>query len=445
MSGNLIGAIQGLFSSVTGALVGVVNEAGREQTIPTYLLDPNGNPTGLPVVNRKLNSGTANTPYHGTGNGITANSTFSHVFSAIAPFSAVKLVFLNSSTSTAVVDDTVVGSAPTIYPSGSQNIAYPVGAVWGSPIGSITIPVGVSVTSPGMFVTPSIPIRSQTRFPAVDGDGGTYPLLLVRNFINTGNTNAAYSRPASATFGTSYNSTNNDGISLAAKAFVGAGNFVTSNIAGQSTGTGDVNPFFTTMGVIFQYDQLVTSVCSIGDSIMAGSGDNLSQCTPFTWQAIMNLRALGKSVTHYNCGVPSGGMLDFIYNANNVINNIKPDIIVLPAYTINSAHVTQADYDLQWQQVMGIAAQATAAGIKVIMQTCYPHNGDSAGEFAIKLNQDQRVRNSGFPFIDFSSMYGVNGAFLNPAWCVGDNVHPSVLGNQYMASLSQPVLASVCL
>jgi lysophospholipase L1-like esterase len=293
-----------------------------------------------------------------------------------------------------------------------------------------------------MFVTPSIPVRSQARVPAIDGDGGTFPLLMVRNFINTGNANAAYSRPASPTFGTSYTAANNAGMTLAAKANVGGGNFVTSNIAGFSAGTADVNPFFTTMGVIFQYDQLVTTVCGIGDSIMAGSGDGASQCTPFIWQACMNLRAQGKSLAYYNCGVPSGGIADFAYNGNNVITNIKPDVIVLPAYTINSAHVTQADYDTQWYTIMGIAAQATAAGIKVIMQTCYPHNGDSAGEFAIKLNQDQRVRNSGFPFIDFSSMYGVNGAFLNQAWCVGDNVHPSPLGNQVMAAISQPTIAA---
>lgn len=443
MSGYIQGAVQGLYNALTGALVGLVNEAGREQILPTYLLDPNGNPIGLPVTSRKLSCGTSNAPYRGTGNGISANSTFCHVFSAVAPFSGVKLVFLNIGVAAATVDDTVVGSAPSIYPSGAQNIVNPAGTVWGSPIGALVIPAGVSATSPGMLVSPFIPIRSQSRIPAVDGDGGTFPLLLVRNAINTGNTNAAYSRPASATFGTTYNSTNNDGMTLAAKANVGAGNFVTSNIAGLLTGTADVNPFLTTMGVIFQYDQLVTTVCGVGDSIQAGSGDGVSACTPFNWQACMNLRAQGKSVAYYNAGVPSGGIADFAYNANNIILNIKPDVMMLPAYTINSAHATQSDYDVQWQTIMSIAAQATAAGIKVILQTCYPHNGDTAGEFAIKLIQDQRARNSGFPFVDFSSMYGVNGAFLNPAWCVGDNVHPSVLGNTYMATLAQPVIASL--
>jgi lysophospholipase L1-like esterase len=89
---------------------------------------------------------------------------------------------------------------------------------------------------------------------------------------------------------------------------------------------------------------------------------------------------------------------------------------------------------------MAIAEQQLATGRRVVLMTCMPYNNFTATTYAMSQIQNQRVKSSGLPFIDWSPLYGTLGSYANPLWQVGDNVHPSGLGNEVMAPFWQAVL-----
>jgi lysophospholipase L1-like esterase len=415
---------------------------GYDNIIGSNLLLPSKRPISL--ANCGISRGATNLPFRPQGVGNTQLATTSHAVSSAFPYNSVQLVFNNPSTSAVTVDKFIVSAGSTIYPGGVNNLAN-AGGAWSAVQGPITVPAGNSngaqgaQTSPGVAVSAVIPLRSIARASG-EADGGKYPLLFVRSYVASGNATAAYSEALFTNWTSIYNGANNLGITLQAGT-----TFSTDGVGTPGAITSvacSALPFYTFNGVIFGYDAANTTVAGVGDSVMAGSGDQVTGNIPYNQMAVSALQTLGKNVTYYNGSMPSGGILDFINNANYVITLVKPDILILPSHTVNSNHAVQGDFDIQWNAIMQIASQQIAAGGKVLLQTGFPRNQVLATEWACILNQNTRVRNSGLPYVDFAPFYGVNGAYLNPAWAAaGDNIHSSVLGNQAIFPSVQAALS----
>lgn len=391
---------------------------------------------------RKLLSGCSQNPFLTTGNGASQNDTYGHVICAAGSFNGVKLVFNNTSGSVATVDNTIIGVGSTIYPGGVNNINNPDGG-WGTALGSIAIPAG-STKEPSQYITPLIPIKSVARASG-DADGGLYPLLFVRNFIATANTNSSYATLPSP-WTTLYGSSNNLGFSMQFNVNYGVNSVATPS--NWTSGGGTNAPVLMFGGAIFQYDQLFTSVCGIGDSIMAGNDDGATTIMAYGFIACASILAAGKNVSWFSGGCSGATIQQIAYNANTLVTNVNADIYLVPCYTINSDITTQSAWDIQWEYAMQIVEIIEGLGKRVILMSPFPNSGFTPTQNGYRLNQLARWQayvNSGGNGCSVEVLaqqvgQANPGQWANPAYTNG-GTHPSVAGNLYIGQqLLQPVL-----
>lgn len=418
MSNLIERSIQGLFDPVNGNLRGVVNALGNEQMLPTFPL----------TARRNLIGACSNMPALTTGNGNGQNNTYSQVFSSWGSFNAVKLVFYNNSGSIVTVDNTTVSAGATIYPGGVNDISNSTGN-WQTPLGSISVPAG-STKQFGIYTTPWIPLQSIPR-AAGELDGGKYPLLFTRHFVQTGNTTSPYTFiPTTyvSPWTQMYNASNNLGLSLQTAVTYG-GNGVTT--IGNVTAplpcvTG--NPLTcVSVGAIFAYDALHTTICAVSDSTGAGNADGATTILSSTIQAAAALASNGKNINFINASVSGATMANIAANAATVIANFAPDLLVLHSWTVNSPYTTQAQWDAQWNLIMAQAMAQIQAGGQVLMHTPWPNSGITTGEYVFQQVIRQRVINSGLPYVDMNVFNNGSGGWANPAYTV-DGTHCTPLG-----------------
>lgn len=365
-------------------------------------------------------------------NGGTQKKTWGAAYSAWGDFNAAQLVYVNHTTTPSLINNHCVGVGTTAYPGGVFNIAAPSGG-WSAPQGPVTAPVGTD-KQPGLILGPKITIHSLPR-AAGELDGGKYPLLFIRNFTDVGNATTAYGDLGN-NFPTIYDPDNEGFSVLTASPAYGTDNVTTPN--GWTTSTRETIPGILTYGVIFSYDQKMSSVIGIGDSVIDGTPNR----TSFTFKACARLRNAGKKVSFSNGGISGSSMPQINAHGKDMINLFAPDVIVLASYTINSVINTQTDWDNQWALVLDLAQTQLALGRKVVLLTPLPINSLSPAQNVFRLIQRNRVINSGIPFVDVESLANSVGRWANPALTV-DGTHPTALGNNVISDMLQPVLETL--
>lgn len=378
-----------------------------------------------------------------TSSGATQNSTWCHVYSAWGDFNAVQLVYINSSVSADTIDLVSVAATTSIYPSGVNNIAQPQGGgVFTTPLSALTDNAGTSTRVPNIYVTPKIACSSLPR-AAGELDGGKYPILLVRDFRQTGNTNVQYKSFNAAMAGSGWDSVNEGFTFQAARA--PSGDKVTTPGSLTTLTREAVNPITTVQGVIFSYNQKMYTVMPIGDSIWAGANDGVTNNCSFSFKATARCRSAGKMVSFFSAAIAGSTIQEINTRGQTFIAAVKPELVILPSYTINSTTTTQANWDTQWQQVMDLADAQLSLGKRVILVTPLPNNSFNSTLNAFRLIQRQRVINSGLPYVDVEAAL-VDVAAGNGNWLAGlnaDSTHPNPAGHEVIANLLQPVLNSL--
>lgn len=390
-----------------------------------------------------------NASLKGVGTNITAltdsvsggTKSWATAMSAWGSFNAVQLLFANHQAATATVDNHIVGVLDAAWKNGVYNINVPTGS-WSSPAGAVTIPAATGATqldrnhNPGYALGPKISIKSVPRLPG-ELDGGFLPLLLTRVLTLTGNTTMPYaSFPAG--WAAKYDAVN-EGFSILQSTPQFA-DYVTVNTASWNTSVRDTGVMgIPIAGAYFYYDEALTTIAAIGDSIMAGEGDGMSQRSPFAFRACARARKQLRKVAYANNGISGSGMDDIVARGKAYLTLMNPDVIILAPYTINSSVSTQSNWDTQWNQVMDLATTQMAAGKKVIMTTALPNNGFTTAQAAMRNTQSQRVRDSGLPYADFDVLGTSAGVFAQAGYTV-DGTHLTESAHSLGGSILQPVL-----
>lgn len=426
--------------------IGVKLEDGTEVRLPNLTDDGSGlrGPDGsIHRFNPRGNVQAAASHYPTpTNNGGTVNSTWFHALSAWDDFHAVQLVFSNSSASPVTVEAVAVAATTTIYPAGANNIALPQGGgAWSTPLQNLTVPAGAALRTPGFLVTPKIAVSSLPR-AAGELDNGKYPLLLVKTYVNGTNTTFAYASLNTAMGGSSWDAVN-EGFTLQTGRV--GGDMVVTTPAGGSPLARSTGPILTLVGVIFTYNRKVSSVCGIGDSIMQGYLDGVTNNCPFAFKATARIRAGGYPVSYLNGGIAGSTIIEINQHGKDLITNCSPDVVILPSFSPNSPTAAQSDWDAQWYQVMDLAATQLARGKHVVLLTPYPNNAFNSTTNAYRLKQRQRVINSGLPYADIeSAVVDTAGGIGNYKTGMNNDVtHPSPAGHEAIAAVLQPVLLQV--
>lgn len=375
-----------------------------------------GSGSNLPASTNSVNSG-------------GSKKTWGAAYSAWGDFNAVQLVFANHTATPSLINNHCVAVGTTAYPGGVFNISAPSGG-WGTPQGPVTAPVGTS-KQPGLILGPKITIHS---LPRADGelDGGKYPLLFIRNFTDIGNATTAYG-DLGANFPTIYDPDNEGFSVLTASPSFGADNVTTPS--GWLTSTRETTPGILTYGVVFSYDQKLSSVIGIGDSVIDGSPNR----TSFTFKACARLRKNGKKISFTNGGISGSTMAQINAHGKDMLTAFSPEVIVLASYTINSPIATQTDWDNQWALAIDLAQTQLALGKKVILLTPLPIDSMTTTQNGFRNIQRNRVINSGIPYVDVESLANSVGKWANPAFTI-DGTHPTSAGNNAISDLLQPIL-----
>lgn len=396
--------------------------------ISPFLVKPGAFECGASILGGALNANA------------TQNSTWCHVFSAWGPFSRRKIVFANSAATPGLVDAFSVASSSSIYPAGVNNIAQPQGGgVFSAVRSAFATTAGTSAHVPSYTASEWIDGGSIPR-AAGELDNGVYELSLVRAFYATDNATSQYLSLNAAMGGSGWDSVN-EGFTLQFGR-APSGDKVTVPGSLTSLTREATNPIVTVHGIIYDYDQIMFSILTPGDSIWKGDLDGVTNNCPFTFKAVARVRKTGKMVSYVNGGITNSTATEINARGKLLIDVYAPDLIIIAAYTINSATNTQADWDAQWLLFKDLAKYQLSKGKKVLFITPLPNNSFTSTTNAFRLNQRQRVINSGLPYADVES-YVVDVAGGAGHWIAGltaDGTHPNPAGHEALSIPTQPAV-----
>lgn len=367
----------------------------------------------------------------------TAGQTVSTLTTSEAPYTAVRIVLYNASTTTVIT-----GTKVTISPSAAIGDGYtPTDALgapltptpvtwnnsgvdgeWPSPSGStLTFSVPMSTGSgpdiiPGEAYSDWMPIASLPRI-----DGGSLPLLLVRMY----STNRVPLHSAvNGQWGTPW-------------ALVDQGRKeISYYTSGDRTVSGFTAPTPLENGIHMAV-QFVgrrgLSVLGCGDSLTLGqSGSNGSWANSWGHQACVQLSTPEFPVMWANFG--SGGQTSpvFYARAKNYIDKLRPDVIVIPCWSPNDGNITTDFGMTSLTAALLVADYAVRKGIVPILTTPMPLNYSGTAPDNARKALAARIRemSSSFIIADFDAIVtdGGSPAHPIPAYDSGDQTHLNDFG-----------------
>lgn len=395
-----------------------------------------GGGTGLPATTNSVSSG-------------TTIKTFQFAVSAWGPFHAVQLIFANHTTVPAVIDNCCVAATNTAYPGGVFNIANPPGG-FGAPSGAVTVPASIGVNEkaqrqrPGLALSPRAIARSVARALG-ELDGGKYELLVGR-VVRLANNNTFTFGDLGSNFAATWDSMNEGFSVLTANPVFGI-DAVTSpggaTTSVRETGVAGV----AIVGVVFHYDQKMTTIGGPGDSVFVGAASSTGVVgAPYLFKATARIRASGKMVSYFNAGVSGSPMQIVNGHGRDLVDLNLLDLMVLHSHTINGAveggsPSSPADWDAQWDYMLDLAQYHLdkKAGNQVLILTPLPNDSFTPSQNVLRLKQRARVMASGLPFVDVEPLADSLGHWANPAHA-GDGTHPAPAGHEAIAALVRPAL-----
>jgi len=480
--------VQGTFDQ-NGNIINLIGPAGKPFTsLPNSAvlsLDANGNPIG--IVNPKNNLTIKNNKQRGMveqygrgagvfssvgWTGITSNptTTFQNFIATRGKPYAVRVVYFNplttpytinntyafkSSTEPAPVGNTSIsptGTAQAVLFSGSASAVVPACTVAGVPtyLASdwLTLNPIERTDYPNTFY--EYAFRSYTSLGGVaidaDSNGVTYPLNLGQ-----------------------YSSTNIPNLTRWNEAISDA----TGSIAASNTGIirGNDNNVIIPVYFEFAVAAKVLKVVSVGDSITAGSAVGSPTYTQATsagggiWgfvERAVNLvnNQIASSnyyLSHINTGVGGQVVLStsaqsFYARLPGLLASATPDVVVIPAWSPNSAPSTQAAYDTQLASVFIGIQQITTAGAIPLLWTSPPASAflsDAQEVYRLKSNTllRQLATSGNIALADIDAVMSNN---VSPkadmiSGYSNDTVHPNLTGNGVMATALANILAGIAI
>ncbi|MEJ0017551.1 MAG: hypothetical protein WDN25_13490 [Acetobacteraceae bacterium] len=299
---------------------------------------------------------------------------------------------------------------------------------------------GVGYMMCGKTYSDWIPLTSIDRT-----DGGSFPLIMARAYI-TGDTRIPGACPVTSAWETA------SGGDIV-RAFVNPGDCVSDPALFTSTAlVNQLEP----LAIEFLSSERAITVFYVGDSTMQGVGTTESAWN-YVYQTCQTLRNLTSFFLQpMNGGNTGMSCLDYLWNAENVIGALQPDIVVIQVGSINAVDGTGNFSNLTscmdyWRRCLVLAQRVKEYGGVVIFITPWPSVTCSYAGDQNRLAIIARVnasRDSQTFVVDCDPIIGIPPAnpgtdtwAINPAY-TGDGTHMNNAGNGVLSQQGTlPILA----
>jgi len=350
--------------------------------------------------------------FSGSGTALSSGNTVITQVPAEAKFSGARLIYQNFATSEYSVSLAKIAAAPTHQNDGSA-------LTWKTVDVSAAIPAatgtGVDIV-PGFMRTPVIAISSVPR-----SDGGVMHLLQTRSYFgNAGAVQTGVGATAYANFKTA------TGREYGAR--IPAGDLVTTLTASAPLEAGT---WQTPAAIEFIYDVPSITIACCGDSIMRGQGSTESALGVVQQLAFASTSAA--FVVSPAVYAVSGQKTLASHAIGALISaTLKPNVLVMAAYSPNDAITVQADIDALWVSLIGLIQTCIANDVTPVVVTAVPENALTVGRNTLRLAQNARVMALPKPVLvcDFDAVIRdpSNSALIASFADSGDGRHLSTAG-----------------
>src|SRR6185437_5130070 len=380
-------------------------------------------------------------PSNSTVTGDATNGILINVqLPALAPFYAVKLVYLNyDTTATQNYDGAYVTAAPKSLQSGNNSVLFTWVPVTVNGSASFSVPIATTGAGgqiiPGIMITDFVPVTWTPRIDTV----GAPPLLRVASHIvpsasstnhpNYNGTNYAAFNALSGNPGLVTGTFETNGVPLSG--------ILTSGLTVANSG-GTQNP----LAAIFYYNNVHLDIWEFGDSIIQGQGTTthiagLSEYLAFnsygnpTQFSGMNFATSGQKTVDTMARLKTT-------LAAGAANGQLPKYALFKSWSPNDTPInTQSTFDTVWAYVMEMVNFCIQKGVQPIVCT-----GPFCNGYTLSMIQTQNARVMALPAtvrkVDLFNIWTPGGVW-NPSYFV-DGTHPNDLGESAAAN---QILASV--
>lgn len=375
--------------------------------------------------------------------GATQNQTWSNLVTAWGDFDYVTpwwYVAADSGITTIQIDDMIV--APTT----SVTSIHPVGGSWSNPVGlqTFTVPANTPLWVNGQTMACKSLARS---------DGSKFPAIITRQFYATGNSFGPYQ---GALTSTNYPPAFDGTLTSVTGHAIWGGQLNSTNAVGTPSNWTSGNEattqlFMLNSGYTFHYRKPRKSIVCIGDSLMQGSFGGASHSLSYSFQAVSQLANEGFAVSYTNAGNSGEKATLFQARAKEIISKLRPDIVVIPSYTVNGysasnvANSTQADWDQVAALYFDVMQYARLMGCQVVMVTPYPNNAYTNTQNTKRLIVRDKVLQAGIEGIisvcDFDVFAESDGKWKTVS--TADATHPDQNGHNLMATVLKEAIRKV--
>jgi hypothetical protein len=369
--------------------------------------------------------------FGGAGTAVGSGTTVVTQHWAEASFSAVQLIYGNWGASTWNVDIAKVAASPTHLNDGTG--LTPV-AVTFTDSGTTVVPVspygsGNNIV-PGLLVSDVIPIASVART-----DTPANKRLLLHRVYAAG--------AQSAVSGADQVAWNALWTTRQSGSRVPSGDQVTGWQAWapvENAGSGWIQP----AAVRFLYDVPSVTIAVCGDSLDRGQATTASS-SAWLVRTCYAMSTPARIVSPLNMAWSGQTHTASAKMAKQAINNLKPNILVIPAWSPNDSAASQAIMDLAWSETLEIIEYGRQRGVQVWVRTSGPVNSYSTADDARIKAQNTRVRGlSGrILVLDHASIIEnpINPSQIRSEYNSGDGLHYNDACHSALASYDQAMFS----
>lgn len=363
----------------------------------------------------------------------TSPTTFQVACELPQHFDAIQVVLANTQTrfsdQAVSIKAGVVAAAADINTSGSGFVSVTKGT-----LARVATHVAWGTSKISYTLTDMVPLPSIART-----DGGTKPLVVIRAYFAAnpslpvvGNGTDSFTNWASRTDGHRW--------IMRAEAGDALTTFTSTTNISQSP----------IVGVRFLSRGRVVNVVAVGDSITDGRGTYLGES--HVALAANELSSDRLTVCYSNCGWSGQVTGVFFERAIDIIQQLRPDVLVIPAHSPNdeTTTLTAAGIAAGVARRGRVLAECAKFGVRPVMWTMLPVNTavnpwGSSDSLRVALNADAlALASRGVLVADTST--AVSGATSGgqvqlAAGTNSDGIHPNSDGNVTLAAVLKPVLA----
>lgn len=202
--------------------------------------------------------------------------------------------------------------------------------------------------------------------------------------------------------------------------------------------------------VNFRSSQTGLTWLCVGDSVMAGKGQNPGFSGFFDADMFgippyleTYFKQLGTNINTLNYGYPSANSTTYSSIGRKAIVAHRPQFCLYSVFTTNDGNITQTIADAAYDRMVAFAEFCKQSKVIPIMTFLYPNN--NWPDFTDKIRKDLIARVKAAPYycLDLTPSIGTGASpdrFISGV--ILDSIHPNYVGNRKSAHYAMPLLAT---